>query len=758
MAPDGQARDNRISEPEILSAILKSLPSLVSYIDRDLVYRYVNDAYLTWFGLSSEQCLGKPCTEILGTEAVNSLQDLLIRVWAGETIHQEREVTYKLGGKKWVQVNYVPDIDTQGVVQGVFVITHDFSNLDRARKSAEKKSAEFERMINSVNSIIAQWDTNLKCVAANNAFQEVFGIDPALAKGRPIKDFIGEDAFTANQENFKRVLSGETVTFERDFPESSPRWRSRFGTYTPNIINGQVEGFFAVITDITEVKAQAEKIAEQKSYYLGILDSMVEGYVVQDSASEILSFNQAACKILGLTEDQLTGRTSMDPDWQSIHEDGSPFPGSEHPAPTTIKTGKAVTNVLMGIKTPKQVTRWLKVNAVPFQALVNGKIASVLCTFSDVTEEVQRQKLTAAIIQNSPGGIYQLRLTASGNLSFDYTSEKVFSIFRITAGDFQRNSNILKDLVEPEDQISLGLAIQESAKNLSPFKWRGRIRSGAGEVVWIHAQSLPHLNADKEVVWDGIFMDISHEVLLENRLSEEQNKAAHAAKLASLGELSAGLAHEINNPLQLINGLCSILMHRAPDDEIVKKSVAKIENTVFKISKIVNGLKRFSRQATKGIRTLHTLSTVLAEAQTLAEMKAKKNRIEIRCKINSSAQVLCDPDEIEQVIVNLLNNALDAVENLAEKWVELQCFDEDTQVVIRIVDSGKGIPDSVLNKLFSPFFTTKPFGQGTGLGLGIALGIVKDHLGILQVLRDYPNTCFELRLPKAQVLPNRLAG
>ena len=109
--------------------------------------------------------------------------------------------------------------------------------------------------------------------------------------------------------------------------------------------------------------------------------------------------------------------------------------------------------------------------------------------------------------------------------------------------------------------------------------------------------------------------------------------------------------------------------------------------------------------------------------------------------------ISCDPLAIEQVLINLLNNAIDAVESLPEKWVELQCFNQKNEVILRIIDSGSGIPKEVADKLFDPFFTTKPAGIGPGLGLSISIGIIKDHGGTLTLVSEHPHTCFELRLP-----------
>jgi C4-dicarboxylate-specific signal transduction histidine kinase len=121
---------------------------------------------------------------------------------------------------------------------------------------------------------------------------------------------------------------------------------------------------------------------------------------------------------------------------------------------------------------------------------------------------------------------------------------------------------------------------------------------------------------------------------------------------------------------------------------------------------------------------------------------------------STQAQIVCDEVEIEQVLVNLINNGIDAVKDRQDKWVKITVFEEGNTVVMRVMDSGPGIPESVRAKLFDPFFTTKKVGEGTGLGLSITKGILDEHKATITVVADCPNTCFEIRFPKAEAMKN----
>jgi C4-dicarboxylate-specific signal transduction histidine kinase len=118
----------------------------------------------------------------------------------------------------------------------------------------------------------------------------------------------------------------------------------------------------------------------------------------------------------------------------------------------------------------------------------------------------------------------------------------------------------------------------------------------------------------------------------------------------------------------------------------------------------------------------------------------------VNCETN--ARIYCNDVEIEQVIVNLISNAIDATKDLTQRWVAVSATEAEDMVILRVTDSGSGIPPNVRSKIFDPFYTTKKVGEGTGLGLSVSKGILDEHKATISVVDDSPNTCFEVRLRK----------
>lgn len=229
-----------------------------------------------------------------------------------------------------------------------------------------------------------------------------------------------------------------------------------------------------------------------------------------------------------------------------------------------------------------------------------------------------------------------------------------------------------------------------------------------------------------------------------------------ACKMASLGEITAGIAHEINNPLTIIAGKSELLHNMIKKQNIDYEKAAQhlliIQNMNIRISKIVKGLRSFSRNEEDEPYQRVNLFQIMADTIDLCHSKFLKNNIKFMYsdfsqELFKEVYINCHPTQISQVLINILSNAADAIANFETRWIEIKTEFENEYVFLRIIDSGKGIPKDIQHKLFNPFFTTKEAGKGTGLGLSISRNIITNHQGELYIDNDYPNTCFVIKLP-----------
>lgn len=241
----------------------------------------------------------------------------------------------------------------------------------------------------------------------------------------------------------------------------------------------------------------------------------------------------------------------------------------------------------------------------------------------------------------------------------------------------------------------------------------------------------------------------SKEIILE-----QQETLIAGAKMSVLGEMAGGIAHEINNPLAIIHAKADLLQRQASrgtlQQTVLVTDLNKINQTVMRIAKIVKGLRAFSRNGDADAMENVDVSSMIEEAVSICHKRYREKSVDLRVHCPENVDIECRPSQIEQVLVNLLANALDAVVNLEEKWVELDAQIHSYGVTISVTDSGPGISAEIVEKMMNPFFTTKKVGHGTGLGLSISLGIIRDHHGQLQYDSTSAHTRFTIELPTRQ--------
>ncbi len=330
----------------------------------------------------------------------------------------------------------------------------------------------------------------------------------------------------------------------------------------------------------------------------------------------------------------------------------------------------------------------------------------------------------------------------------------------------------LKSILEFYDTSDLEQIIEDSRVNFkfessSPFECltlkarKGlqderlcRFKTKKDELIYVRINMTGLFDINKKLYgYMIIAKNVTKELELNNQLQIERAKSIQSAKLASLGEMSAGVAHEINNPLSIIVGSVALLPKYRDQDEKFTSKIDAIQKATARIEKIVKGLKKFSRSSEGSIHKPEDLNEILVEVINLTETKAKRFSTSVICNSSERLTIDCDSVEVEQVLVNLINNGIDAAKDSVDKWVRINAFELDDSVVLQIFDSGQGITKEVEGKLFQPFFTTKPVGEGTGLGLSIVKGILDQHRASIVLNRSYKNTCFEIRFPKHRGQP-----
>ncbi len=518
---------------------------------------------------------------------------------------------------------------------------------------------------------------------------------------------------------------------------------------------GKISGYLSIRYEITD-KKKIELIERKLRIEQELLfQSMIEGVVIQDVSGTIINYNKAALKILGLTDNQLLGRDSFHPEWRSIKPDGTAFPGEQHPAMVSLKTGKIVSNTIMGIQHADSTLHWIEINSVPIFEEEKLYPTKTITTFKEITEELRIQK---DMLLSKERLEMAIDLVHFGVWDWDLKTNFVtwdantYKIFGYNKNDFNNAYEKYFNAILPEDRELVKTRVDLAFQNKKEFNIEYRILRYPDKELRI-------LKSQGRVLFDeqgqpvrmlGVNWDISEEKMKDFYASQN-------SKLATLGEMSASVAHEINNPLAIIAGkahkLKKLLAEQNIDKETSLQAIESIEKTVTRIEKIIKGLKTYARYSDSDQFTPSDLKTIIDESLVLIDLKLLKTNTKL-IKPNLDHEVIfeCKEAQISQIIVNLVTNAIDAVSGLENSWVEIQVKDFEDKIEIRVLDSGTGIPLHLQKKMMQPFFTTKELGKGTGLGLSITSHMIKEHQGEFFIDNESANTCFVVTLPKKHAL------
>jgi len=419
---------------------------------------------------------------------------------------------------------------------------------------------------------------------------------------------------------------------------------------------------------------------------------------------------------------------------------------SDCPVERTFKDGQPHESEEVGINKDGSTVHWL-VKTSPVKD-ADGNIVAAFEVSLDITERKkleervrQSEKKYHAIFNNIPNPVFVLDPETHEILDCNHSVKTVYGYHRALL-----IGTSFLDLFGGEQGVADGDLLRRAAS----------------------ASHVRHFNADREPIFVAMRVAASEypgrRVMLVTtsdvtKQLEAEQQLIQASKMATLGEMATGVAHELNQPLSVIKSASNFFMKKlganetiAPD--ILNTMAGEIDRHVDRASKIINHMREFGRKSDMTLIPVN-LGEVMEKAYEIFHQQLKVRGIEVGWKlVEDLPLIMGDPDRLEQVFINLLINARDAItaaggSSPEDKRIVLRTRTEDNCVLAEVCDSGLGIPAHIADKIFEPFYTTKAVGEGTGLGLSISYGIVKDCGGNIQAgPGETGGACFTMRFPR----------
>lgn len=473
------------------------------------------------------------------------------------------------------------------------------------------------------------------------------------------------------------------------------------------------------------------------------------GFWEVDIATKYVTWDEGHRVLYEKGEGQYQGR--LDDFWEITHEDDRDNLKNFF---TQILTENIDINFLFRIYSKKQDIKYIRVSG--YRVKKNGQLTSLIGISSDVTSksllqmELKKAKeFTDNILNAIPDPIFvknDRHEIIYANSEYENLIGKKKDVF-IGKNDFAYLPKEVADICWQADSK----VFQENAASESEEVFVDTLRRARNILTKktpLNLRTTTNLDSEEKILV-GVIRDITH-------LKDVQHKLIEQSKMASLGEMAAEIAHEINNPLMIIQGKAQLLQAKIDTKQIswdtCQKDLRQIETNCIRIDKIIKSLKSLARKVDHDPFENISIRKIIDDAFEISKERFKTNKFDLfvftEDGIDYSYLTRARVAEIVQVLVSLLNNSYDAIQNQEQGWARLSLSHSVDTFHIEVTDSGAEITTEVAKKMMEPFFTTKPTGKGVGLGLSIAKQVIQNHNGELYYDRKDNNTRFTFTLPR----------
>jgi PAS domain S-box-containing protein len=613
------------------------------------------------------------------------------------------------------------------------------------RASHRALAERYRLVVETSRDAIVITDHDRRIAFANPAALEFFGYGEALI-GMPVELTVPPENRDLVRRREDDALAGAPQRYEGGVVRADGEQRIVAVTTAPLRELGEITGIVASLRDVTEERRARDAVVQSEARYRNLFDSATDSIYTLDLAGTFTSVNEATVRMCGHARTQLLGRSS-----RMLFDDDD----ADDLALVAREFARAVVGEAVRYESHFRrgdgERRLISVANTPIR--LGKEIIGVLGVARDVTDERAR----IAALERSEARYTGLVESASDAI-FTLTDEGRFTAVNRAlehAVGRGRNELLGAPLSSVVDASDVEAARELLRRTIEGARCRGlvRYRSASGEVRSGNVITAPVFEEGVIVGALGIMRDVTEEQRLAAQLLQQE-------KLAAVGQLVSGVAHELNNPLAGVMAFSELLLaSRAAEEDEARRALETIHHEATRAAKIVAHLLTFARQR-PAERMEADLNAIVEDTLALRRYALTAVQVELDVVLDSTLpRTWADPFQLQQVVLNLLGNAEQALTDWpGPRRIAIWTRHDGASLTLAVSDTGPGIPLEHRDRIFNPFYTTKPVGQGTGLGLSISDGIVREHGGQIRV-DSYPGggATFLVQLPIVAPLEGRAA-
>lgn len=725
----------------------------ITDIDTTMIY-YVSPAYEIVWGRSCQSLYDNPRSFLESIHPDD--RDRIIRELQhqSERYDQDYRIVRPDGTVRWIRDRAFSIRDESGTIIRIAGIAEDVTDRKTMEaaliESEEHYRSLFQNMLNGFAYCRMLFDANGKpedfvYLSVNNAFEAQTGLKDVVGK-RVTSVIPGiKESDPKLFEIYSRVASSGIPEKFETYLQSLDMWFS-ISVYSP-----KKDHFVAVFDVVTDRKKSEEALRKSESFSRSLIDHLPQRIFVKDINSVYLSCNPNYAKDLGIKPHEIIGKDDFDFHPKALAEayraDDSAVIQSGQP--------KDITEIY----SVNGIEKWIRTIKVPYRD-THGNIIGVLGVFDDMTtakqaeEEIKRsEKHLAEAMELAEAGHWEFDI-ASQRFTFN---DRFYALYGTTVereGGYQMSAeSYVKNFVHPEDIEGVVSEIQRAIEILLPdasWELEHRIVRRDGQIRHIAVRITTIRDAHgKTIKTRGVNQDITERKRLQEQLRQSQ-------KMESIGRLAGGIAHDFNNILTIIRGNVDLIARRLSPDDPSEQDIRDIGQAVDQASSLTRQLLAFSRKQIIQPQVLNLNNSITSMEKMLKRLIGE--HIELSIELDPDIpSIIIDAGQIEQVLLNLVINARDAMPSGGRIFIKtalppiqnnMGASEDRTNVELTVSDTGEGMSEEVLSHIYEPFFTTKPTGKGSGLGLATVYGIVIQNKGTIGVeSAPEKGACFKIIFP-----------
>jgi len=666
-------------------------------------------------------------------DALNQWPELIEAIDQQETVYDLEMYRSGNGTSKWISADILPNLQQKEYV-GQTIFLRDVTK----RKASEKELKRAQELLYQTNKLarVGGWELDLGTMSLywSDITREIHEVpDDFVPTLDNMTTFYREGEDRERIEQAIDELKNTGSSFVLDALLVTHRGNQLWirSSAVPEFEGKKMVRVYGTMQDIDEQKRSALALAKRETQLQSVISTMQEGIIIHGPDGSILDCNESAEHILGLSKEQMQSNME-DGSWYLIKEDGSPFELEEYPLMKTLNTGKAQSNVPMGVHRSDNSVRWIRLNTSPLSQIGERGEAGVLLTFADITEERESADALAKarsrlkdVFDSMTEFVWSVN---PEDRSVFYVSKAVEGIFGISLERAEQDLLVLTKMVHPEDR-SIVENMEYKLKEHGFYKEEYRVIDANGTERWVFSEARIMLDAEgNKSRIDGLIRDITERKKLEINLLQavEQAEAANQAK----SEFLANMSHEIRTPLNGVIGFSDLLRKTElpPTQSEYANAIHQSGNILLNL---INDILDFSKiEAGKLELDIERtdLWAITEQATDVIKFKAAEKNLELLLYVEPAVPryAWVDPIRLRQVLINLLSNASKFTEH-GEIELGIRALERtgnQTRLEFSVRDTGIGISPEKQSIIFEAFSqedssTTRKYG-GTGLGLTIS--------------------------------------